>query len=390
MTVLGLAIAMLAVGIDNYIVAATLPAIADDLKEPIASVGLLVSAYALPTAIFAPAFGPLSDRRGRRFALIVGLAVFCVAATACVVAPTLPLLLLARAVNGIGSAIIVPAVFAAAGDIPVPGQRARTMSLMATMLPLSTLLGLPAGALVAAATNWRGAFGFILVVAVTALALVVRLPHTAQARIAGAPGYGEALRTVVGDRRAVKILATTTLWFTGTTGMFTYLGEFIHERYAVPVEQAGFAYVIVGLAGVAAARVSGRLIERLGPRRVVLAGMTLFVGSVSVIAFAPSLPLALLLFSVWAAGTWLAVPAQSIIVAGLSERTRGTMLAFNSSAINLGFVFGPVVTGRVIQAYGFGVGAPWAAFLGLLALIAAWRVLPGRAGVEARPAVEAA
>jgi predicted MFS family arabinose efflux permease len=389
MTVLGLAIAILAVGIDNYIFAATLPAIARDLGESIASVGLLVSAYALPTAIFAPAFGPLSDRRGRRFALMVGLAIFCIAATGCILAPSLPFLLVARAVNGIGSAIVVPAVFAAAGDIPAPSLRARTMSLMATMLPLSTLLGLPVGALVAAATSWRGAFAFILVVAVAALVLVLRLPHVSQLVTTRPPGYREALRTVLRDRRAVRILATTTLWFTGSTGLFTYLAEFVHVRFAVPVEQAGFIYVVVGLVGVVAARVSGRTIERLGARTVVLTGMALFIGSVSLLGSAPNLPTAIMLFAIWAAGTWFAVPGQSIIVAGLSDRTRGTMLAFNSSAINLGFVFGPIVTGRVIEEYGFQVGAPWAAFLGALAFAAAWRVLPGRADTDARHAIEA-
>src|SRR6476659_8605024 len=60
-----LTVAIFAVGLDSYIVAAVLPAIADDLHEPIAAVGLLASAYTLPTAIFSPVFGPLSDRRGR-------------------------------------------------------------------------------------------------------------------------------------------------------------------------------------------------------------------------------------------------------------------------------------------------------------------------------------
>src|SRR5215216_6783438 len=109
---LALTIAVFAVGVDTYIVAAVLPAIADDMHESIAAVGLLVSAYNLPTAIFAPIFGPFSDRRGRRAAMLVGLTVFAVAAGACIVAPSLPLLILARAINGLGSAIILPATFA--------------------------------------------------------------------------------------------------------------------------------------------------------------------------------------------------------------------------------------------------------------------------------------
>ena len=71
-----LVLAVFAVGVDTYIVAALLPAVADDLQSPIAAVGLLASAYALPTALLAPVFGPISDRRGRRFALMLGLGIF--------------------------------------------------------------------------------------------------------------------------------------------------------------------------------------------------------------------------------------------------------------------------------------------------------------------------
>src|SRR3954467_5776688 len=80
---LALTIAVFAVGVDTYIVAAVLPAISDDLHESIAAVGLLASAYNLPVAIFAPLLGPFSDRSGRRAAMLGGLAVFAVAAAAC-------------------------------------------------------------------------------------------------------------------------------------------------------------------------------------------------------------------------------------------------------------------------------------------------------------------
>ena len=107
--ILGLAIAAFAVGVDTFIVAATLPSIAQDLHQPVGAVGLLASAYALPTALFAPVFGPLSDRRGRRTAMLLGLVIFTVGTVGCVVAPALPLLVLARVVSGLGAAIILPA-----------------------------------------------------------------------------------------------------------------------------------------------------------------------------------------------------------------------------------------------------------------------------------------
>ena len=110
-----LAVSVFAVGVDTYILVSVLPEIADSLGEPIGAVGLLASAYALPTALLAPIFGPFSDRHGRQAAMTLGLLVFIGSAAACIVAPSLPLLLVARAVNGLGAAIIVPAAFAYAG-----------------------------------------------------------------------------------------------------------------------------------------------------------------------------------------------------------------------------------------------------------------------------------
>jgi predicted MFS family arabinose efflux permease len=63
-------------------------------------------------------------------------------------------------------------------------------------------------------------------------------------------------------------------------------------------------------------------------------------------------------------------------VAGLSNTARGTMLAFNGSALNLGGVIGPFVTGRIIDSAGFAVAGPWSAFLAACAFVIAWRVLP--------------
>ena len=140
---LALTLATFVVGVDLYIVAAVLPAIADDLHERIGLVGLLASAYALPTAIFAPVFGPLSDRRGRRAGMLIGMTIFSVAAAACTVAPSLPLLLLARAVNGLGASIVSPATLAYAGDLPTQRERTRTLSIVLSAFPFSTLIGLP-------------------------------------------------------------------------------------------------------------------------------------------------------------------------------------------------------------------------------------------------------
>jgi multidrug resistance protein len=381
-----LGLAVFVIGVDTYIVAAVLPAIADDLHEPISSVGLVASAYGLPVAILSPVFGPLSDRRGRRFALLLGLTIFVLAALACAVAPTLPVLLAARVINGVGSAILMPAAFAAAGDLPDEDARGRAIGLLSTAFPLSNVLGLPVGALATSVGGWRAPFALIAVVAIVAIVGVATSRQVSSVRTADR-GYAAKFGRVLVDRKALAVMSVTMVWFAGAIGLFIYMGEFFHETYGVPTEQAGLTYVVVGVVGVVAARSSGTVIERIGARRTVLLGLTLFGSAVAVLPqVTGALPLALAVFAVWAFGTWFGVPAMQTIVAGLSDTARGTMLAFNGSALNLGGVIGPIISGQIVDAAGFQAAGLWSAFLAAVATSIAWFVLPRRA--DAAAAVE--
>lgn len=387
-----LGLAVFVVGVDSYIVAAVLPAIADDLRQPIANVGLIASAYALPVAILSPVFGPLSDRRGRRFALLLGLSIFAAAAAACIVAPNLTLLLAARAINGIGAAILLPAAFAAAGDLPDNEARGRAIALLAAAFPLSNLLGLPLGALATSVGGWRAPFALIAAVAVLAI-LGVMTSREVSAAAPSSRGYGATFGRVIRDRKALAVMSVTLVWFSGAIGLFIYLGEFIHESFGVPAEQAGLAYLVVGVVGIVAARTSGLVLARIGARKTVLTGIALFGSAAFLLPLTTSaLPLALAVIAIWAFGTWFGVPGIQTIVAGLSSTARGTMLAFNGSALNLGGVIGPLISGRIIEAGGFGLAGPWSAFLAACAFVIAWRVLPHhvRVGAEEEPPVVAA
>lgn len=372
-----LVIAVFAVGVDVYIVVGILPAVSRDLNEPVAAVGLLASAYALPTALLAPIFGPLSDRRGRRTALSTGLVIFVGSAAASVVSPTLVLLLIARGINGLGAAIMLPAAFAYAGDLPIKQERDQAMGMLSSAFPMATLLGLPLGALVAALTGWRGAFLFITLVGLAALLLVRALCPADKPRAGPPVGYLESYRAVLGDRSALKLLSVTMVWFLTPLGLFVYLAEFVHVTHGVPTTQAGLALIMVGLVGVIASRISGRVMGRLGARKVVLVAISLFGSAALLMPLTTSaLPLTLAVLALWASGTWFGIPAINAIVAAYSERLRGTMLAFNTSSLNLAGVIGPVLIGGVVTTLGFGAAYWTAALFAVAAFIIAFVVLP--------------
>jgi predicted MFS family arabinose efflux permease len=322
--------------------------------------------------------------------MLIGLTIFAIAAASCIVAPNLALLLLARVINGLGAAILLPATFAYAADLPSPVERARAMGIAVSAFPLANLIGLPIGALVAGLWGWRAAFGFIFLVAVVATLLIRRLPEEPVVPASERTGYLHAYRTVLGDRHALSVLAVTLFWFAGSMGLFIYLGEFFHVAFGLPVSQAGLAYLVVGVVGVAASRLSARLLEVIGARRTVLIGIAAVATCTFLLPFTVvALPLALLVFAAWAFGTWFGLPGQQSIVASLNDDLRGTMLAFNSSALNLGGVIGPIAIGRALTLGGFDVGARVGTAFALVALFIAWRVLPRGVATQREPIVEA-
>jgi len=371
-----LLLAIFCLGIDMYVVAALIPTMAVDLGEPVAALGLLVSAYALPNAFLAPVFGPLSDRLGRRIAMLGGMIFFAATVAGTAIAPTLPILVGLRVLNGLGAAVVMPAVFALAGDFPTVTQRSRAMGNLAMGYPLAALLGLPLGAFLAGLVSWRATFLAVALLAAVAAVLIWRLPAD-RPKGASVLGYAEGLRLAVGDRAVLSVLVVTFVWFMGPFGMFTFVGQFFQGSYSLDTTQVGFVFMVLGLVGVISARTSGRFTATLGARRAVLLGIACFGTAVFILPSTPPfLPLSMLVFALWVFGTWFGLPAQQSIAAGLNARARGTIMAFNSSALNMAAVFSPAIAGTVYAAGEFRLLGTWTAGLAAIAFVVAFVLLP--------------
>ena len=249
--------------------------------------------------------------------------------------------------------------------------------MLASAFPLATLLGLPFGALVASLSGWRGAFIFITLVGIAALTLVRALCPADKPRTEAPMGYLDSYRTVLRDRAALRLLAVTFVWFIAPLGLFILLAEFVHETYGIPTNQAGLFLLVIGAVGVISSRLSGRFMATVGPRNAVLIAISAFTSAMVLMPLSTiALPLSVMVMGLWAAGTWFGVPAMQAIVAAHSERLRGTMLAFNSSAFSLSGVIGPILIGAIVASAGFTIAFWAAALMGAGAFALAWTILP--------------
>lgn len=169
-TFLGLMLAVVVSSLDQNIVAVALPRIADELGG-IAYLSWTVTAFLLASTIAAPVYGKLSDVYGRARLFAVSMLFFLITSVLCSLAATMPQLIAARALQGLGAGGLVTLSQSAIGDLVGPQQRGRYQGYFSGALATSTVLGPLLGGALIAGLSWRWIFVVTLPIGLAALAL---------------------------------------------------------------------------------------------------------------------------------------------------------------------------------------------------------------------------
>jgi EmrB/QacA subfamily drug resistance transporter len=175
-TILGSSMAFL----DGTVVNVALSAVQRELNASAGGVQWVVNAYALMLAALTLAGGALGDAYGRKRVYGLGVIVFALASLACGLAPTLPVLIAARTMQGIGAALLVPGSLAMIGAVFDSARRGRGVGLWSAASSSMTLLGPVLGGWLVDAGSWRWVFYINLPLAVGVLLLLPRVPETSK------------------------------------------------------------------------------------------------------------------------------------------------------------------------------------------------------------------
>ncbi len=168
----GLALGSFLAALDQTVVATALPRIVGDLGG-LSSYTWLATAYLLTATALTPLYGRLSDHYGRRTPYLIALAVFVVGSLAAAAAQTIGELVAARAVQGAGAAGLLTLALAVVGDELAPRERARYQGLFGGIFALASLVGPPLGGALTDTVGWRWIFALNVPLGCTAAVLLV-------------------------------------------------------------------------------------------------------------------------------------------------------------------------------------------------------------------------
>jgi MFS family permease len=205
-----LSLAMLLSALGTSIANVALPALAQAFNASFQAVQWIVLAYLLAITTLIVSAGRLGDLAGQRRMLLAGIAVFTSASIVCGFAPTLGLLIAARAVQGLGAAVMMALTLAFVGET-VPRERTGSaMGLLGTMSAIGTALGPSLGGILVAAFGWQAIFLAPAPLGIASLLLVHRhLPADRPRPAGGRPGFDPAGTLLLALALAAYALAMT-------------------------------------------------------------------------------------------------------------------------------------------------------------------------------------
>jgi predicted MFS family arabinose efflux permease len=337
----------------NVVIVPVLVLIAGEFGTSTGTAGLVAAAYGVPGIVVAVIAGPYSDRFGRKWFLVGGSLLMGIATLLSALATSFEVLVLTRALAGMGASVIFPNVNATIGDVYPYRERGRAISTVIGMNTMASIIGLPVAGILAEATSWRvsvAGVGLLAVIASVALVFLldVRRPEAD-------PGRARSLfRQIAASPSAVAALASSLFgalfWFTWGT----FFIVFFQRTYDLSLGTASTVGLTLGVGVLIGSQVGGRVGDRIGHRPIV-AGAILVAGALLFLQTNLHLPLpaaaALNLLLSAVIGSRFA--SNNALISEQVPEARGTMFAISASVVSLGMVLGPAIGGILIDAFGF-------------------------------------
>jgi EmrB/QacA subfamily drug resistance transporter len=400
----GLMIAMFVAALDSTIVGTALPTIGRELGD-FALFPLVFSGYLLTSTTTVSIWGRLADLYSRRPVLLVGLGLFVGASMLCGLAPGMLSLVIFRALQGVGAGCVIPITLTFVGDLFPLRQRARMVGLFSGMWGVAALVGPLLGAVFVATIGWRWIFEINLPLGIVAASLLwnqrePQRPPTRRGQIdylgavtltggvglllwglgAGSPSarpnwplvavaVGLLAACIAIELRASSpllpidllrspLIGPATLAATlGGTVLFvetTYVPLYVQNGLGRSAFEAGGAIALMSVGWPIASVVGGRVMLRVGFRRLTGAGtVMLVVAGLMLATGAPEWGVVWVGAACFVSGLGLGsvmTPLLTVIQSSVPWGRRGAVTALQQFARTIGGAVGVSLMGLIVAA----------------------------------------
>lgn len=385
----GLLLTTFVIGTDDFVIAGILPAISADLDVSEAAAGQLVTVFSLTYAVAAPIMAVLTARIPRKALIVGGLSAFALVNVVTAATTGYGLLMALRVLAALIAAAVSPAAFSIAGRLATPDRMGRAIGTVAAGLTVSLVVGVPLGSWLSGMFGWESAFVSVGILTGFAVAFTaVTLP-----RIPKIPVIGVRSRLLLLKRPAVLLCVVGTA-MGACAGMmtYTYVAPITHDLTGTGTASLPLLIVVMGVSGAAGTVLGGRLTDRWGVDRTLMAsfgGVLLATTGLAVVGqiFGGGTPIWLVgvFLAIWGSSAWGNNPPMTSRAMQMAGEAATEAVALNTSGLYLGIALAGAIGGGALSTGG-GAGVLIAAAAIGLATIAVMAVAVRRYPIRRSPA----
>ncbi|MGO4381449.1 MFS transporter [Pseudoduganella sp. RAF53_2] len=328
-----LALGMFALGTDSFVVAGVLPEISHAFNVNAGLAGQLTTVYAIAYALLSPTIAALAASVPRKKLMLSGLATFIVANLVTAVAPNFTVALLSRALAGLGAAMYAPTATGTGAMIVKPEQRGQALTIIVAGLTAATALGSPMGTVIGGLGDWRWTMVFVSAVgliAATGISILLKdIPMPPKVSLS-------ARLAPLSDARVGLVLITTLLAMAGNFVIYTYFSV-VFDRILTSTALFGALLVLWGAGGTVTNVALSRLLDKFGPRWVLIGMLSVLVVDMALLPLASGhLWSAVIAIGVWGVAGWGIIGPQQYRLVNIAPTIAPVVLGLNTAATYLG------------------------------------------------------
>ena len=351
------------------IISPLMPLYAESMGASGLQLGLMYSGFALSRTVFMPIIGRLSDRRGRKIFIGLGLLAYTIISLSYAWASNMYALTSVRFLHGIASAMVIPIAYAYIGDLIPKGREGAYMNLFS----MSMFLGMGSGPFLGgflADTFYMNA-GFYAMAGFTALALILLLllvPTVESSSERSKRTPSAPLRTIIRDNKVKAISLSLASRAFYRQGISAFLPLLAVSTMRMSIASIGLVLSIFMLTGGFAQGLLGPLADRLNKKRLIIIGS---ITAPAFVFFIPYMPAGGMLLAMLLPTALFGAVARAAVMAlnvelGNKYSGMGSVMGISRSVMSLGMVIGPLVFGYTMDHFGIGSVFQVGAIVGIL------------------------